>query len=87
MTEIFDKLDIVAEADEVVYLAGLQERHDVPVTTLESGIDTMPALEGVTEWLPREEQEWKGKETAKDGARYDLSNQGHPRRKLLTCHF
>ena len=58
MTEIFDELAVIAEPisdeDKVVYLlAGLLESYDVLVTALESGSDTVPALENVTERLLR----------------------------------
>ena len=56
MTEIFDELAVIAEPisdeDKVVYLlANLPPCYDVLVTTLESGSDTVPALESVTERL------------------------------------
>ena len=71
MTEIFGELAVVAEPisdeDKVVYLlAGLPESYDVLVTALESGSDTVPALEGVTERLLREEQKLKDREEAND---------------------
>ena len=52
MTETFGELAVVAEPisdeDKVVYLlAGLPESYDVLVTALESGSDTVPALESV----------------------------------------
>ena len=91
MTEIFDELAVVAEVvtdeDKVVYLlAGLPESYDVFVTILESGTDTIPALESMTERLLREEQKLKGKETAEGSGRIFLTND-HSRRKLFTCHF
>ena len=91
MTEIFDELSVVAEvvtdADKVVYLlAGLPERYDVLVTTLESGTDMIPALESLTEQLLREEQKLKGKETAETRGRIFLTKD-HSRRKSFTFHF
>ena len=41
--------------------AGLPESYDVLVNALESGSDTVPALESVTESLLREEQKLKRK--------------------------
>ena len=71
MTETFDELAVVAEPisdeDKVVYLlAGLPESYDVLVTALESGSDTVPALEMVTERLLREEQKLKDREEVDD---------------------
>ena len=79
MTEAFDELAVIIEPisdeDKVVYLlAGLPENYDVLVTTLESGSDTVPALENVTEGLLREEQKLKDREEA-DG------------KKQFTCHY
>ena len=79
MTEAFDELAVIVEPisdeDKVVYLlAGLPENYDVLVTTLESGSDTVPALENVTEGLLREEQKLKDREEA-DG------------KKQFTCHY
>ena len=61
ITEIFDELAMIAEPiseeGKVVYLlAGLPDSYDMLVTTLESGSDTVPPLESVTERLLREEQ-------------------------------
>ena len=54
MTEIVSELAVIAEPvsdeDQVVYLlAGLPESYDVLVTALESGSETVPPLENVTE--------------------------------------
>ena len=62
MTEIFAELAVISEPisdeDKVVYLlASLPPSYDVLVTALESGSDTVPALETVTERLLREEQQ------------------------------
>ena len=69
MTEIFNELAVIAESvsdeDKVMYLlAGLPESYDVLVTALESGSDTVPALEMVTERLLREKQKLKDREEA-----------------------
>ena len=73
MMEIFDELAVIAEAisdeDKVVYLlAGLPESYDVLVTALESGSDTVPPLESVTERFLREEQKLKDREEASDSS-------------------
>ena len=88
MTEIFDELAVVADAisdeDKVVYLlAGLPESYDVQVTALESGSDTVPALESVTERLLREEQKQKDREGADDSKKL-LVVKG---KKSFTCHY
>ena len=88
MTEVFDELAVVAEPvsdeDKVVYLlAGLPEGYDVLVTALESGSDTVPALETVTERLLREEQRMKGREEMEDGKKL-LVAKG---KKQFTCHY
>ena len=88
MTEAFDELAVVADPvsdeDKVVYLlAGLPENYDVLVTALESGSDTVPALENVTERLLREEQKLKDREDADDGKKL-LVAAG---RKKFTCHY
>lgn len=67
MTETFDELAVIAEPisdeDKVIYLlAGFPESYDVLVTALESGVDTVPPLESVTERLLREEQKLKDRE-------------------------
>ena len=91
MTEIFDELAVVAEPvseeDKVVYLlAGLPENYDVLVTTLESGSDTVPPLESVTERLLKEEQKMKDKEAA-DDTRKLLFAKENAKKTLFTCHF
>ena len=88
MTEIFDELAVVAEPisdeDKVVYLlAGLPESYDVLVTALESGSDTVPALESVTEHLLREEQKLKDREEADDSKKLLVAKGKKP----LTCHY
>ena len=88
MTEIFDELAVIAESvsdeDKVVYLlAGLPESYDVLVTALESGSDTVPALEMVTERLLREEQKLKDREEADDSKKL-LVAKG---KKQLTFHY
>ena len=88
MTEIFDELAVIAEPisdeDKVVYLlAGLPESYDVLVTALESGSDTVPALESVTERLLREEQKLKDREEVSDSKKLLLSKG----KKTFTCHY
>ena len=88
MTEIFDELAVVAEPvseeDKVVYLlAGLPESYDVLVTALESGSDTVPALESVTERLLREEHKLKDREEADDSKKLLVAKGRRP----LTCHY
>ena len=88
MTEIFDELAVVAEPvsdeDKVVHLlAGLPESYDVLVTALESGSDTVPGLESVTERLLREEQKLKDREEANDGKKLLLTKGKKP----FTCHY
>ena len=88
MTEIFDELAVIAEPisdeDKVVYLlAGLPESYDVLVTALESGSDTVPALDSVTERLLREEQKLKDREEVSDGKKFLLSKG----KKTFTCHY
>ena len=88
MTEIFDELAVIAESvsdeDKVVYLlAGLPESYDVLVTALESGSDTVPALEMVTERLLREEQKLKDREDADDGKKLFVVKG----KKQFTCHY
>ena len=83
MTEIFDELAVVAEPvsdeDKVVHLlAGLPESYDVLVTALESGSDTVPGLESVTERLLREEQKLKDREEANDGKKLLLTKGKKP---------
>lgn len=84
MTEVFDELAVIAEPisdeDKVVYLlANLPPSYDVLVTALESGSDTVPALENVTERLLREEQKLKGREDG-DGKLFFAKGK-------KTCHF
>ena len=88
MTEIFDELAVIAETvsdeDKVVYLlAGLPESYDVLVTALESGSDTVPALEMVTERLLREEQKLKDREEAEESKKLLVAKA----RKQFTCHY
>ena len=83
MMEIFDELAIVAEPisdeDKVVYLlAGLPESYDMLVTSLESGSDTLPALESMTKHLLREE--WNREEA--DDSKKLLMIKG---KKLFMC--
>ena len=88
MTEVFDELAAIAEPisdeDKVVYLlAGLPESYDVLVTALESGSDTVPALESVTERLLREELKLKDREESNDSKKL-LVAKG---KKQFTCHY
>ena len=88
MTEVFDELAAIAEPisdeDKVVYLlAGLPESYDVLVTALESGSDTVPALESVTERLLREELKLKDQEESNDSKKL-LVAKG---KKQFTCHY
>ena len=88
MTEIFDELAVIAEPisdeDKVVYLlAGLPESYDVLVSALESGSDTVPALESVTERLLREEKKLKDREEVSDSKKLLLSKG----KKTFTCHY
>ena len=64
-------------------LAGLPEGYDVLVTALESGSDTVPALESVTERLLREELKLKDREEANDSMKL-LMAKG---KKQFTCHY
>ena len=88
MMEIFNELAVIAEVisdeDKVVYLlAGLPESYDVLVTALESGSDTVPPLESVTERLLREEQKLKDREEARGSEKLLLSKG----KKTFTCHY
>ncbi len=88
MVEVFDELAIVAEPvsdeDKVIYLlAGLPESYDVLVTALESGSETVPALDSVTERLLREEEKLKSKEYADKSKKLLLTNS----RKQVICYF
>ena len=94
MTEIFSELAVIAEPvskeDQVVYLlAGLLESYDVSVTALESGSETVPPLENVTERLLREEQKIREKEAGADDSKRILMAKGYSgsRKKQFTCHF
>ena len=94
MTEIFSELAVIAEPvseeDQVVYLlAGLPESYDVLVTALESGSETVPPLENVTERLLREEQKIREKEAGADDSKRILMAKGYSgsRKKQFTCHF
>ena len=89
MTEIFAKLAVISEPisdeDKVMYLlANLPPSYNVLVTVLESGSDTVPALETVTEWLLKEEQKLKGREEAGEGGKALLSKGT---KKSFTCHY
>ena len=64
-------------------LAGLPESYDVLVTALESGSDTVPALESVTERLLREEHKLKDREEADDSKKLLVAKGRRP----LTCHY
>ena len=71
MTEVFDELAVIADPfsdeDKIVYLlAGMPESYDVLVTTLESGLDTVPALKNVTEGLLREDKIRRRQMTARN---------------------
>ena len=88
MTETFSELAVIADPisdeDKVVHLlAGLPESYDVLVTALESGSDTVPALELVTERLLREEQKLKDREEADDGKKLLVAKS----KKQFTCHY
>ena len=81
MTEIFHELAVISEPiteeDQVVHiLAGLPESYDVLVTALESGSETVPPWETVTERLLREEQKMSEKEGAVDASRRVLMAKG-----------
>ena len=67
MTEIFRELAVVAEPvweeDHVVHLlASLPDSYDMLVTAMESGAETVPPLETVTEKLLKEERKLKERE-------------------------
>ena len=88
MTETFGELAVVAEPisdeDKVVYLlAGQPESYDVLVTALESGSDTVPALESVTEHLLRGEQKLKDRGEADDSKKLLMAKAKKP----FTCHY
>ena len=88
MVEVFDELAVVAEPvsdeDKVIYiLAGLPESYDVLVTALESGSDTVPAMESVTEHLLREEEKLKVKEDTDESKKLLVAKK----KKQLTCHY
>ena len=90
MTEIFDELAVIAEAisdeDKVVYLlAGLPESYDVLVTAFESGSDTVPPLESVTERLLREEQKLKDREGKPGAARNSSCPKGRRHSRVTTA--
>lgn len=75
--------DHVSDEDKVVYLlAGLPESY-VLVTALESGSDTVPTLQHVTEQLLREEQKLKGREEADDSKKLLTAKW----KKQFTCHY
>ena len=81
MSEIFHELAVIfepiTEADQVVHvLAGLPESYDVLVMALESGSETVPPWETVTERLLREEQKMSEKEGAVDASRRVLMAKG-----------
>ena len=88
MTEAFDELAVIAEPisdeDKAVYLlAELPESYDVLVTALESGSDTVPALENVTECLLRKEQTLKDREEVEDSKKLLVARK----RKQFMCHY
>ncbi len=91
MTETFDELsaigDATSEEDKVVYLlTGLPESYDVLVTALESGSDTVPSMETVTERLLWEEQKLKDREDTDDSRKILLvkdKKQSFP----YMCHY
>ena len=93
MTEIFRELAVVAEPvseeDQVVHLlASLPDSYDVLVTAMESGAETVPPLETVTEKLLREEQKLREREGADDGRKILVSqNNPNPKKKLFPCHY
>ena len=94
MTEIFHELAVISEPiteeDQVVHvLAGLPESYDVLVTALESGSETVPPWETVTERLLREEQKMSEKEGAVDASRRVLMAKGDSGsgKKQFPCHF
>ena len=75
MTEIFRELAVVAEPvseeDQVVHLlASLPDSYDVLVTAMESGAETVPPLETVTEKLLREEQKLREREGEMTGGKF-----------------
>ena len=74
----------ISDEDKSVYLlAGWQEGYDVLVTALESGSDTVPALENVTERLLREELKLNDRAEANDSKKL-LMAKG---KKQFTCHY
>ena len=93
MTEIFRELAVVAEPvseeDQVVHLlASLPDSYDVLVTAMESGAETVPPLETVTEKLLREEQKLREREGADDGRKILVSqNNPNPKKKQFPCHY
>ena len=78
----------VSEDDQVVHLlASLPDSYDVLVTELESGAETVPPLETVTEKLLREEQKLREKE-GDDGRKILLSqSNSNPKMKQFPCHY
>ena len=85
MVKVFDELAVVAEPfsdeDKVIYLlAGLPESYDVLVTALESGSDTVPAMESVTE---HEEEKLKVKEDTDESKKLLVAKK----KKQLTCYY
>ncbi len=100
MTEIFGELAVIAESvskeDKVVYLlASLPPTYDVLVTALESGSETVPALNVVTERLLREEEKLKGKQASEREPKALVTGGTNPRTsgnpragsKPFTCHY
>lgn len=97
MTEIFGELAVVAEPvseeDKVVHLlASLPPAYDVLVTALESGSNSVPALNAVTERLLREEEKLKGKQVSESEPKA-LVTGGYPVskpkawNKTFNCHY
>ena len=55
---------------------------------MESGADTVPPLETVTEKLLREEQKLREREGADDGRKILVTqNNPNPKKKLFPCHY
>ncbi len=88
MTVIFHELAVIAEPvseeDQVVHLlAGLPESYDMLVTALESGSETMPLLENLTERLLREDLKMRKKEQTIAGGSSWQRAQGKKHVSLL----
>ena len=92
MTEIFRELAVIAEPvseeDQVVHLlASLPDSYDVLVTAMESGTDTVPPWETVTEKLLREEQKLKGKGGDDEGKALAAKGNSDSRKHRFPCHY